>query len=192
MTRLFSTNIRLKPILRPKMVSRRRSYRSNEHIPIPLVLPTFFLTTQSQNPQHSITPRRRENNHPDNPLPSTSFFSFKISTRILHNPPKHPLEIPPHPGLIHNQLLNPNPLPNGQNTAFVHERLGYDIAALFADQKEEGEFPRPSPHPSPVCPLLETMATIIMVQDIPRQVLAITRLRAVDGGVREVGVDQRR
>lgn len=178
------------------MVSCRGSYRSNEHIPTP---PTLTLTlilalvTQPQNPQHSITPRRRKDNHPHSSLAFSAVDGvFNISTCILHNPPKHRLKVLPHSRLIDNQLLNPNPFLSGKNTCFVHERFGDDITALFADKEEEGEFPCPSPSLFCSLLLLAVMVTIVMVKYIMRQVFTIPRLRTVDSGMREMCVDKRR
>lgn len=121
-TRPRRTNMRLKPKLLTQMIPRRRPNSSNKHLSIPIPRSIPSKRPQPKNPKHSLTPRRRKNNHPNRPI-----------RRPAHHIREIPLKRPHHARLIHNNLLNPNALLHRQ--CLIHQRLRDDIPAHFADQE---------------------------------------------------------
>ena len=129
-TRPSCTNMRLKPKLLPQIIPRGRPNSSDKHPP-PSPSLSLRERPKPKNPQHSLTPRRRENNNPNHPITPTSVPNTLM---YPHQPPKIPLKRPHHTSLINNDLLNPNP-PLAQRR--IHQRPRNDIAPHLTNKKEE-------------------------------------------------------
>lgn len=132
------------------------------------------------NTKHRITACWRKYHNPDRHVLSISVPILTSQSQILLSGAYRSLKITSkglhHPRLVNDKLIYLNPLSGGQG--LIHERSGYDIAALFANKEEEGWL-----HGRCACASIYASAIIeriIMLQDRKRKFLAVSSVGAVD------------